>query len=360
MRKPPFHVWKTLLFCAAASVLALEAAESAELSLFPEDGTLRTKTWWISSDARIELSSFESLAALLAPHGIRVRRSTFPYTYLQDVLLFDESGVVLVQPNMESLGPSGMGDLTIGVYNDDLRQTRFSAEDAERDGLSSRTLRGTLVEGGALISGRRANGTPYVLTDTGAIDRASNFLHLSREEARVVVARDLGVSESDLVELTPWSGHLDLSLQAFPNGVILMHDPSKRASELEVALSDPRISEKEKNTLEELLKVVRADPELFSQNILDKNADLLRSKSLSVVRLAGRFSPSIDFFNGTVLRGEDDSLLVVTNRAAGLSSLERIWAERVSAVTPVERERIYFLGRYAYGAGLDCVGVIAP
>lgn len=346
-------------------------------TIFPEDGSLRAGRWWVSPDSASSLVPFDKLELLLARYGIRLGISKFTYTYLQDVLLFDRAGHALLQSDMahgdSSSLSSDLRDLTLGIYNgEERRLTRYTKRDATLDGQPSRPLRGTLVEGGALITGRKTDGSTYAITPVETLKRTQSFLGLSEAQARQAIADDFEISVQNLITLSPTAGHLDLSIQAFPGGVVLVHDPRALGPFLREALRDPLALPAERMKLEEMLAEAEAERHSHYQTLFDTNAESLRAAGLKVIRVAGRFSTSqpwlntrrsferVNFLNGTVLRGANDELLVLTNRAENLPSLERLWAKKLAEWTGLAEDNVHYLGSYALGAGLDCIGATSP
>ncbi len=341
--------------------------------IFPEDGSIRAGTWWVTRDAENSLIPFSELEGLLRRYEIRLGVSNFDYSYLQDVLLFDVDGKALIQPDMRRADPSALRDLTLGIYNgEENRLTRYDEESAARDRRTFRHLRGTLVEGGALITGKKPDGKTYAITPIETLKRTQTFLGLSEPEARQAIADDFEISVENLITLSPTAGHLDLSIQALPGGVVLVHDPRLTAHSLRAARADPAASPQEKALLDEMIAEAEVAPDTFYQTLFDRNAESIRAAGLKVIRSAGRFSipqtwlntrrsfERVNFFNGTVLRGANDELLVLTNRAAGLPSLERIWAQALSQWIGLSPENVHFIGSYSIGAGLDCAGATSP
>ncbi len=361
------------LVLTGASVVPATVFGSDAVPIFPEDGSLRSGTWWISADGADSLPGREKLDAALAKHGVRLRVSHFDYTYLQDVLLFDTDGRVMVQVDMSRSGADVLSDLTRGVYESgEGSMAHYSEQDAQAAGLVRRRLRGSLVEGGALITGRLPNGQTYAITPVSSVERTAKYLRLSHSEAREAFAADLGILPENVVELSPTSGHLDLSIQAFSGGVVLVQDPSLTVDFLVEALQDLRSTPAERALIEEMIAKARSDHDSHLQRLFDQNAESLRAKGLRVIRVAGRFSvpqdwrggrrsfERVNFLNGTVGRGNTDEIFVLTNRAKDLPSLDRLWARKLSEWVSIDETNVYFVGDYSLGGGLDCIGVLSP
>jgi hypothetical protein len=247
--------------------------------------------------------------------------------------------------------------------------TALSREDAQVLGIASKQMKWTVIEGGALISGRFKDQTPYAITTESAIKGAHlTCQEQAREEcteslAKKRVAGDLGVDPGNLFVVHSWK-HLDLRITPLPGGVLILSDPSRTRKVLEGILATPHPAEEE-NRLRTILDYYKHGhlKSGFRTYPYDKNEvrqldriEKVLSPRFRIVRAAGIFQERVDyinFFNGVTGQNESGELIQITNRARGLTSLENYWR---NLLTSLGVSRVHFAGTYAVGAGVDCSG----
>ena len=386
------------LLCTLACGLSTSLLEAAPL--FPEDGSLRARSWWAASTLFTPLVNRTRLEAALEREGVETRDLRSNYEWSQDLSLFDERGRFLIQAPMPEIEEILTG-LTMGIFNlsDDFPSLRrLNAGDLQSLGLAYERLEHVVVEGGEMIAGRKSDGRPYVILTKDVVERTRRFkAHLRGQdvdirEARLGVAKDLRVAETDL-HVVDFGGHIDLVMQAFPGGTILIDDPRLATQTLIRARSQSNLREYEASALDRMILLherghlryyskdapseIRGKPmgpptSLFSEHEitrLDLVAQELTNAGFRVIRVAGRFwdaepgdwSPRMrsNFLNGAVGRNVKDKIFVLSNSARGLDSLEDDW-RRTLAVLDVAPEHVHFPGYSDSTSGFDCIGSLAP
>jgi hypothetical protein len=369
-------------------------APTLNVPLFAEDGSQPMKVWYTDFNGG---QPSPALKRALAAEGVAPRDIKFSYEWIQDVALFDAAGGLVLQADMPGDILEQLG-LTRGVLNTEdgfPSLTALSEEDAANLGLSSRRMEWTFLEGGALITGRLADGQPYAIITGSPVEGARQFYErktgkaISEARARELVAADLRVAPENLFVVVS-GGHLDLVISPLPGGVILLSDPARTAGVIEkiLAAKPPSAEVKRLQSILEFyssgwqpLYSLHAPPSIagkpmgsrqypydsYDLKLLDDMEKALAGR-LKVIRVAGavneveadahsaddfHVADRINFFNGftgTTLSGK---VFQVTNGTRGLSSLESYWSALLAAhgVT-----RVHFPGSYSRGAGQDCSG----
>lgn len=151
----------------------------------------------------------------------------------------------------------------------------------------------TYLEGGNLLSGRRADGTPYVLVgeDTLALTRAilakAQGEEPSPQEVKARVAADLGVEVGQLFAVEqPGTFHLDMRMMPIGPGRIALQDSHKAAAlHLQWLREEGQMSESQ-------LQKVAENLNRWAQQrapLEELAARDLRAAGLQVDRVAGAF-----------------------------------------------------------------------
>lgn len=360
-------------------------------SVFPEDGSRPMKAWYTSF--RNGHPSM-ALRSALAAEGVEPRDIGFPYDWIQDISLFDSKGGLILQADMPAEILREL-NLTMGVLNTEdgyPSLTALSEAEAVELKLPYRRMEWTFLEGGALITGALADGSPYAITTASPVEGARLLyerlkgVKISAQQAKDLVAGDLRVAPENLFIVNS-SGHLDLVITPLPGGVIILSDPSGTAGALrELLAAKPPAAETRR--LEKMLELYlygwqplyaqssapmgqRQYPyDSFELKILDDMEKILGGR-LKVIRAPGVFkdlsayanskdsfyiADSINFFNGFTGSGSSGGVFQVTNGARGLPSLENYWRGLLAGRGAA---RTYFPGSYGSGAGLDCAGAPA-
>jgi hypothetical protein len=388
MKTPTAFLTLSLLLSTGAQAVAL----------FPEDGSLASRKWWISAQNLPNQVDLPILQTALQSEGLEQRELESGYEWSQDISLFDEEGRFLVQAPYPVDGDVLVG-LTAGVFSqtDDFPSLRrLTSYQVRNLGLELREMKYTLVEGGEMISGRKANGQPYALITDDVVERAQIFASsvlkrpVPKQEAHELVAADLGLKAENL-HVVPFWGHLDLVIQAFPGGRLLVEDPSLAVAALEGASQRSDGAERAQLlALKELHQkghvryysdtatdpAIRGKPMGPARPLVDDHevkalnraAEALERAGFSVRRVAGRFwfdagswepQMKVNFLNGAVGRGKSGGLFVITNSSRGLPALEDYW-RGVLHEMGVARDRSYFPGFSDDSSGFDCIGSLSP
>lgn len=208
------------------------------------------------------------------------------------------------------------------------------------------------LEGGNLLSGRRLDGSSYVLVGADTLEVTRKLMGMqsgtepSLEDARAAVASDLGVPLEQLFAVEqPGAFHLDMRMMPVGPGQIVLQDSREAASlHLEWLKQEGRMNEAQLDKVAESLKAwadARVDLE-------DAAARDLEKAGLQVHRLAGAFTDiydrrrdAVNFFNsrhGLSPQGIRYSILMGAPPQA-----ESYFAEKLLEELKVPVDRLYFL-----------------
>ncbi len=387
---------KSLFFlCLILMSLAAQGMEgqaASAMTLYPEDGSLRMTHWFYSKSTYFVPSELEKIRSALESEDVKPVELDFSAAYLQDVMLFDDKGRVLIQAPMPTEPENILTGLTIAVFDFDRILTKIDVADTERMGLGSQKLDWTFVEGGGFISGKFSDGETYVLMTAAVIDRAKNFyeylnkVNVSEEAIKTLIASDLNIKAENIFIL-PLSGHLDLEIMALPGGVLLLNDSSRVVQTLDYVLTNYSMSVAENEIIKSIRTIYTEGQQRFDYQgqpmgeklfpdglrpkrleALDETMKILE-KRFKVIRLAGRISQlttysnssslyiteDIDFFNGFTGKNASNETFVMTNESSGLPVLQMYWRD-VLKTQGISSEHVHFVGRYTEGAGIDCAG----
>jgi hypothetical protein len=209
------------------------------------------------------------------------------------------------------------------------------------------------IEGGNLISGRRPDGTPYVLVgqDSLALTRELLTSKLGRppseQEVRQTVAQDYGVKAEHIFGVEqPGEFHLDMRMTPIAPGVIALQD-----SALAARMQAKWIREELGETMtedwnQEVEAMIGAGDQAARYEALARQ-DLERA-GLKVVPLAGAFRnmdnlkvDGANFFNarhGTNSEGEKFTIMM-----GGTSKQENYIADYLLGQGHLQADRLYFM-----------------
>jgi len=305
-------------------------------------------------------AQFEKFLTDLESQGDKPRQINYPYDYIQDLALFANDGTLHLNAQLP-IDEDILVDLTFGIGGTGdwgMHLKRLDPQHAKQMNLPFVQMKLAFVEGGGLITGQLKNGTPYAIITYAPYERAkltieSEGREANKENILTILAQDFAVKKDNLL-LVPFSGHIDLIMQALPGGKILLHDPLQVLTILKTLQPNEKIIE--------MMDFYR--PNEWEIKNLNKIAEIL-SKKLVVSRVAGIFKqPSgqhfyqtdrINFFNGFLGKNPAGNTFVFTNKGNGISQLEKYWRNLLVS-KGIKRNNIHFHGNYNSGAGLDCLG----
>jgi hypothetical protein len=351
-------------------------------ALSVEDGSETSATWYYRPHRDIS----SNFLAQLNHFGLKVIETPdHSYEWAQDQLLFNPNGTILLPPVLPERWRIDLG-LTTGIHDFDGHFNFLTEAEARYFSQQVKSMKGTLVEGGEVISGKNKEGKRYAIMSSQVLRRTKIIMNafyrreLSDDEAKVVIASDLEL-EKENIHFVQSQKHLDLFIQALPMGRLIVFDPSLNPIFLEEVLKNPSIEGSERAYLETLLEVqkngyqrylLNGDPygppikawDDYDQRLFDEAAANL-SRNFEVIRLPGRLmepsglllTENINFFNGFVFKTTQNKLIVATNAAKNVSHLEKAWKEKLLSLGVHE---VLFGGSYSDGAGLDCRGALYP
>jgi len=362
-------------------------------SLYPEDGSRRMGRWYYGYLAG---PLMERMAISLKKEGVELINFGFEQIYFQDVSLFSEDGSFVVQ-GLYPLDEDVLFGLPTEVLDEEyaLMLTRVSEFFPEKLGISHRTMDWTIIDGGALITGKFKNGDDYAIIDQIAIVRVQALYkyiegkEISKEFALKLIAKDFNMKSENLFPVTS-SGHLDITMMALPGGVILLNDSKMVPEALKNFLK--RLTRKQRKRETDIKRISgiielykegqqryyntgkpmgdprfpNSDYEILELDIIEK----ILENRFKVIRVPGVFKELteyvnmsgsyyignfINFFNGFLGKNRLQETFVITNSANGIDLLEDFWKD-ILIKNGISNEHIYFSGSYSNGAGIDCMG----
>lgn len=372
------HFYKILFFSLTiiwtSKVLAISGG------LFPEDGSQAMKYWYYSggkTGPRVPLVVIQNIEAAFRNEGIEPVVFNH-YEWMQDILFFDQEGsfVELADLPVQS---AYFDDLTMGVYENEgwaSKLNKLTNKQFDRFGdISQSKLDYTFLEGGATISGRFSNGQNYLITYQDRIDRlvlANQNMDssLTRQDIINRICLELNIEQKNLFLIPKIAGseHLDLYMKAMPDGVLIIDEPSMRI-EMVKSLSQSTQNPEYTN----ILNYEETDRYEYHKSFYLKKINIVveylaSTGAFKIIRFPGRFfsvyemdygisykRELINFFNG--VSGQE---FYITNKAPKTLELEKRWTDFLNQKFNISLQRIYFVGEYSDGSGLDCMGAGSP
>ncbi|MBN9415222.1 hypothetical protein ABS71_05830 [bacterium SCN 62-11] len=264
-----------------------------------------------------------------------------------------------LQPLLESLGEArGQRFQPHGLSGDFSSQGSVQQGGYQRIGGSQAMVYGeklyqaqSYVEGGNMLSGQRADGTPYLLVGQDSMDLTGALLEKklgrtpSPEEVRQTVAGDYGVSTDQVFGIEqPGAFHLDMRMTSLAPGVIGLQDsPLAARLQTEWLAQEAPLSEADQQRLDRL--AAEADQAARYEALTRRD---LEKAGLQVVSMPGAFrnlaKVNIDgsnFFNGrhgTNPQGEKYTILM-----GGTAKQEEYLADFLLGQGHLQVDRLYFL-----------------
>ena len=233
-------------------------------------------------------------------------------------------------------------------------------------GTQDITMAVSYVEGGNILNGHRADGTPYALVGRDSLAVTSKLLPGQPGEAEAVkqVAADYGLKPEHIIPLEqPGDFHLDMAMALAGPGQVLLND-----SRQVLALQKEWISEHYKHTwlnrdeqpseLQEVEK--KANRTAVFEDIVEKQ---LKAAGLEVFRVPGVFPKSVaniqmNFMN--IRQGQNDRGQTFAVSLGGEEQAEKAFAHTLLEEIPAGYDRIHFLDRswtaetLHYNGGIKC------
>jgi hypothetical protein len=233
------------------------------------------------------------------------------------------------------------------------------------------------VEGGNLLTMRDAEGRPLVVVGRSSLYvagfqrqmqgclAADAGVEQMLEHARTVLAIELGVAASQVVDVADGGGHIDMIMRPAQDGVVLVDDPQKVVEAVRTAQADPGLPARERELLDRYAPDLDQRATRWTDVMRGASSDLERA-GMRVVPVPGvmpgdRFPhPGVNFMNGVMATDDKGGVFYLTNTtkvtepAGSMASLERAFQAAVAPLG-VEVEFVttgYLIGR---GGGLDCV-----
>lgn len=236
-----------------------------------------------------------------------------------------------------------------------LMNGRHAQEELVNAALSTGTrdinLATSYVEGGNLLNGHRADGTPYALVGRDSLAITSRLLPGQPGEGEAIqqVAADYGLQPEHIIPLEqPGDFHLDMAMTLAGPGQVLLND-----SRQVLALQKQWITEHYQHTwfnrdqqpsdLQEAEK--KANKTAVFEDIVEKQ---LKAAGLEVFRVPGVFPKSVanipmNFLN--IRQGQNDRGETFAVSLGGEERAEKAFARTLLEEIPAGYDRVHFLDR---------------
>ena len=161
------------------------------------------------------------------------------------------------------------------------------------------------IEGGNMITGENAAGSPVILVGKDAIAATANLYQITNDEVKTVIAEDFGLDAPEQVigVEQPGKFHLDMGMLFIGKGTVVVNDSSiALKNALEMAELAPCI------TTEKMAAKLQLQSALENDAAKD-----LATNGLEVLREQLAEATFYNFFNGEFVRGKDGADYYITN-----------------------------------------------
>ena len=163
------------------------------------------------------------------------------------------------------------------------------------------------IEGGNMIAGEDATGTPILLIGKDAIDATAHLYQIASDQVREIIREDFGLATRDQIICVEQPGqfHLDLGLLFLGNGVVVLNDSHAALEDaIEMAEAVPCLTTK------------TTAAKLTLQHELEEDAARdLQSAGITVIRKKLEDNVTFNFFNGEFVTGKNGLNYYITNGA---------------------------------------------
>lgn len=355
---------------------------AAAVPLFPEDGSMGMKKWYFAPEvSELRNQEVQSIVEAFRKEGVKAINFSFDYEYIQDIAMFDQKGRFVFQaPIVEDFRYTN--SLTSGVANEEYgypKVLRVTEEHIKKQGIKQGRILPMFLEGGGVITGRFANGEDYLITTESRFQSNFSWYKDSRkpdassQDAMEYFAKSLGIKVNNLFVLPAKIGttHLDLYMKSLPGGVLLLDDPQQALKVLEQVYKQSK-SKSILNRIQAQKDFEASTKYQYRVSKMKLAYEFLKER-FTVIRVAGQFaslqdqrsydgkitgtylSEDTNYFNGVSAIKADGSQFFIGNFAPNSPSLDEYWKDVLESVG-VKRSQIHFPVRYAFGAGIDCLG----
>jgi hypothetical protein len=301
-------------------------------------------------------------------------------TWLEDLLVPLSDGSFLVPGDLHLDAARASTEAAgLGVFGGG-RPTDAVMAMATANGLQVR--RSTVfVEGGNLLTMRGPDGAPLVVVGRSSLHVAGFQRQLQGciaadadidqvlQHARAVLATELGVAPSQVVDVPDGGGHVDMMVRPGPDGVVLVDDPAKVLDALRAAQQDPTLSTEQRELLDQITPTDAELPRWQDRSDLMSQVSAgLERAGMRVVPVPGvvpglglRF-PGANFMNGVMATDAKGQLFYLTNDTKtdrpgrDVPALERAFQAAVAPLG-VQVDFLPTSNLIRRGGGLDCVTV---
>jgi hypothetical protein len=261
-------------------------------------------------------------------------------------------------------GDSEMADFSEhGAVNERWTQQEALAA-AMATGASGYKMAVSYVEGGNMMGGKRADGTPYALVGKDSLAVTNDLLGKAghrRRDGLTQIARDYGYEKNQVFAIEqPGEFHLDMAMALAGPGQVLLND-SKAVAELQKGWVTEHYQHRffQWGKKKQLAAIeARAEKLARYEALVEKD---LRRAGLQVFRVAGCFpatkaNSEMNFFN--LRQGHNEAGETFAIALGGDERAEQAFAHTLLTKIPAGYQRIHFLDRELTPLTLDMSGGI--
>lgn len=218
-------------------------------------------------------------------------------------------------------------------------------------GASQVKMAVSYVEGGNMLPGQRADGSPFALVGKDSLAVTGRLLPKGADEAaaRAQVAKDYGLQPEQVVAVEqPGDFHIDMAMSLAGPGQVMLND-SRKVLDLQKGWLNQHYANSwlHKDELPGELEAVqkRAERQAVYEDVAEKE---LRAAGLEVFRVAGCFpktgaNPEMNFLN--LRQGTNEQGEIFAIALGGEERAEKAFAETLLGEIPSGYHRIHFLDR---------------
>lgn len=277
---------------------------------------------------------------------------------------YDIGGAIEAGRERRFRGDTEMADFSQhGAVNERWTQQEALAA-AMATGASGYKMAVSYVEGGNMMGGKRADGTPYALVGKDSVAVTKDILRKaghSRRDGLSQIARDYGYEKNQVFAIEqPGEFHLDMAMALAGPGQVLLND-SKAVADLQKGWVTEHYHHRffqwgKKKALAAI--EARAEKLAAYEDMVEKD---LRKAGLEVYRIPGCFPASkvnseMNFFN--LRQGHNSAGETFAIALGGDERAEQAFAHTLLSEIPAGYQRIHFLDRELTPVTLDMSGGI--
>jgi subtilisin len=298
--------------------------------------------------------------------------------WLEDLLVPFSDGTFLVPGDAHlDAARSATQDAGLGVFIAG-RPTAEVMARAAANGLQARQS-AVYVEGGNLLTTRAVDGSPLVLVGRSSLHVAAFQLQVQGcvpadasteqmlQHARMVLATELGVATSQVVDVADGGYHIDMIMRPGPDGVVLVDDRQTMVDAVQVAKQDPGLTDIQRTLLDSIDREAHSPGWDRRAAVMQQVRTDLEAAGMRVVPVPGVASGAgldVNFMNGLMATDATGQVYYLTNDTQSNWSrpewsapgLERAFQASVAALG-IQVEFLSTSQLLSLKGGLDCATV---